>query len=192
MLALCARRHRRGDDQAPDRRGRAGARAARSRLSADPQRDSGRRLLDRGAPLSATQPARAPALWHEPGRADRTGSTPDAFATLPKEWTADQIRSLQDYFDALMSGNLARRRQTKFMPADFKLIEARQPPLQNPQRFWALEQKENIFLTAYAGFPVAPTFMTWSIDWESAWTRSPCASTALSTRIFLDSGHSQL
>jgi hypothetical protein len=30
-----------------------------------------------------------------------------------------------------MSGNLARRRQTKFMPADFKLIEARQPPLKD-------------------------------------------------------------
>ena len=30
----------------------------------------------------------------------RTGSSPDAFATLPKEWTADQIRSFQDYFDA--------------------------------------------------------------------------------------------
>jgi hypothetical protein len=28
----------------------------------------------------------------------RTGSSPDAFATLPKEWTADQIRSFQDYF----------------------------------------------------------------------------------------------
>ena len=53
----------------------------------------------------------------------RTGSSPDAFATLPKEWTADQIRSFQDYFDALMSGDLARRRMTKFMPADFKLIE---------------------------------------------------------------------
>ena len=37
------------------------------------------------------------------------GSTPDAFATLPKEWTADQIRAFQDYFDALMSGNLADR-----------------------------------------------------------------------------------
>jgi hypothetical protein len=35
----------------------------------------------------------------------------------------------QDYFDALMSGNLARKRMTKFMPADFKLIETRQPPL---------------------------------------------------------------
>jgi len=64
------------------------------------------------------------------------GSTPDAFATLPKEWTADQIRSFQDYFDALMSGNLARRRQTKFMPADFKLIEARQPPLKDSYDEW--------------------------------------------------------
>jgi hypothetical protein len=64
------------------------------------------------------------------------GSSPDAFATLPKEWTADQIRSFQDYFDALMSGNLARRRQTKFMPADFKLIEARQPPLKDQYDEW--------------------------------------------------------
>ncbi len=66
----------------------------------------------------------------------KTGSTPDAFATLPKEWTADQIRSFQDYFDALMSGNLARRRMTKFMPADFKLIEARQPPLKDQYDEW--------------------------------------------------------
>src|SRR5580704_16899670 len=66
----------------------------------------------------------------------RSGSQPDAFATLPKEWTADQIRSFQDYFDALMSGNLARRRQTKFMPADFKLIEARQPPLKDQYDEW--------------------------------------------------------
>jgi hypothetical protein len=34
------------------------------------------------------------------------GLFPDAFATLPKEWTSDQIRQFQDYFDALMSGNL--------------------------------------------------------------------------------------
>ena len=64
------------------------------------------------------------------------GSTPDAFATLPKEWTADQIRSFQDYFDALMSGKLARRRMTKFMPAEFELIEARQPPLKDMYDEW--------------------------------------------------------
>jgi hypothetical protein len=45
----------------------------------------------------------------------RLGSTPDAFATLPKDWTLDQIKQFQDYFDALMSGNLARRRMVKFM-----------------------------------------------------------------------------
>jgi hypothetical protein len=66
----------------------------------------------------------------------RTGSSPDAFATLPKEWTSDQIRSFQDYFDALMSGNSARRRMLKFMPSDFKLIDARQPPLKDLYDEW--------------------------------------------------------
>jgi hypothetical protein len=81
----------------------------------------------------------------------RAGSTPDAFATLPREWTADQIRAFQDYFDALMSGNLARRRQTKFMPADFKLIEARQPPLKDQYDEWLAR------LICYAfSVPVSP------------------------------------
>jgi hypothetical protein len=66
----------------------------------------------------------------------QTGSLPDAFATLPKEWSPDQIRAFQDYFDALMSGNLARKRMTKFMPADFKLIETRQPPLKDLYDEW--------------------------------------------------------
>ena len=66
----------------------------------------------------------------------RTGSSPDAFATLPKEWTADQIRQFQDYFDALMSGNSPRRRQMKFMPSDFRLIETRQPPLKDQYDEW--------------------------------------------------------
>jgi hypothetical protein len=59
------------------------------------------------------------------------GSSPDAFRDPAREWTADQIRSFQDYFDALMSDNLQRKRMTKFMPADFKLIETRQPQLKD-------------------------------------------------------------
>ncbi len=66
----------------------------------------------------------------------RTGSSPDAFGTLPKEWTGDQIRTFQDYFDGLMSGNSARRRMLKFMPADFRLIEYRQPPLKDMYDEW--------------------------------------------------------
>jgi hypothetical protein len=64
------------------------------------------------------------------------GSTPDAFATLPKEWTLDQIKQFQDYFDALMAGNLSRRRMLKFMPSDFKLQEGRQPPLKDQYDEW--------------------------------------------------------
>jgi hypothetical protein len=45
-------------------------------------------------------------------------------------------KQLQDYFDALMSGNLARRHMLKFVPADFKLIETHQPPLQDQYDEW--------------------------------------------------------
>jgi hypothetical protein len=55
-----------------------------------------------------------------------------------------------------------------------------------PQQFWGLEQKENISLTTYVGFPVAPTFMIWSSDLGSGWIRWPHDSTALSTRIIPD------
>ena len=96
----------------------------------------------------------------------RAGSSPDAFATLPKEWTADQIRSFQDYFDALMSGNLARRRQTKIMPADFKLIEARQPPLKDQYDEWLAR------IICYAfSVPVSPF-----VSQVNRGTARPCAS----------------
>jgi hypothetical protein len=66
----------------------------------------------------------------------RAGSIPDAFATAPKGWTSDQLRGFQDDFDARMSGNLERRRMMKFLPADFKLLEYRQPPLKDLYDEW--------------------------------------------------------
>ncbi len=66
----------------------------------------------------------------------QAGSVPDAFGTVNKEWTSDQIRQFQDDFDARMAGNLHRRRMLKFMPADFKLIEYRQPPLKDAYDEW--------------------------------------------------------
>ena len=54
-----------------------------------------------------------------------SGSMPDAFATLPKEWTMDQVRQFQDYFESILSGNLARRRMLKFMPAALRLRPTR-------------------------------------------------------------------
>ncbi len=66
----------------------------------------------------------------------RAGSVPDAFGTVPKEWTGDQVQSFQDYFDAKMSGNTHRRHMLKFMPGDFKLVEYRQPPLKDLYDEW--------------------------------------------------------
>jgi|GEM_PF-1858436 len=81
----------------------------------------------------------------------RVGSVPDSFATLPKEWTLDQIKQFQDYFDALMIGNLSRRRMLKFMPSDFKLQEPRQPPLKDQYDEWLAR------LICYAfSVPVSP------------------------------------
>ena len=50
-----------------------------------------------------------------------------------------------------MSGNLARRRMTKFMPADFKLIETRQPPLKDQYDEWLAR----IICYAFSG-PASP------------------------------------
>lgn len=64
------------------------------------------------------------------------GTIPDGFATLPKDWSMDQIKQFQDYFDSLMSGDLAMRRKAKFVPADFTYHEVRQPPLKDLYDEW--------------------------------------------------------
>lgn len=66
----------------------------------------------------------------------RSGTVPDSFGTLPKEWTADQIKQFQEYFDGLMSGNTQARRGMRFMPSDFKYQESRQPPLKDQYDEW--------------------------------------------------------
>ena len=101
----CARRHRRLDHHAADRRGRPLARAARPRLSADPARRARRRLLVRRTALSAAQPARASALWHEPGRADRADRQHRAAARrgdarlLPRRLDARRLRDAAEGMD---------------------------------------------------------------------------------------------
>ena len=93
----------------------------------------------------------------------------------------------------MMSGNRARRRQTRFMHADYKLIEGRQPPLKDqddergahdllrllvpvspfvttqsirsdPSVSGGHRTKREHFLDRLRGFPVAPIFMIWSSD----------------------------
>jgi hypothetical protein len=49
-----------------------------------------------------------------------------------------------------------------------------------------------VYARQLARFPLAPISMIWSFAWESASTRWPSASTALSTHIFLEGIHDSL
>ncbi len=68
----------------------------------------------------------------------REGNQPDAFFAMPKSWTPDQIGRYQEYFDAMLSGNLARRRNLKFIAGGSKTsyIPTREPPLKNDFDEW--------------------------------------------------------
>lgn len=66
----------------------------------------------------------------------RSGSVPDAFVGLPKEWNTDQIVSFQKSFDALISGNSAVKRKVKFMPGEFKYQETKAPMLKDEYDEW--------------------------------------------------------
>ena len=66
----------------------------------------------------------------------RSGTVPDSFGTLPKEWTIDQIKEFQDYFDSLMQGNTQAKSGIRFMPSDFKYEASRQPALQDKYDEW--------------------------------------------------------
>ena len=65
-----------------------------------------------------------------------TGSNPDAFVYCPKEWTTDQIREYQKYWDMTFEGNLAARRRTKFVPGEGKFQETKPPPLKDEFDEW--------------------------------------------------------
>jgi hypothetical protein len=45
------------------------------------------------------------------------GNMPPALIGVPETWTPDQIRQFQDWFDNIMTGNLAERRRARFVPA---------------------------------------------------------------------------
>ncbi len=44
------------------------------------------------------------------------GTVPAQFVAVPKEWTPAQIVEMQQYFDAVLSGNLAERSKVRFVP----------------------------------------------------------------------------
>lgn len=44
------------------------------------------------------------------------GNIPEALIGVPEDWTPDQIRQFQEYWDSLLEGDTAQRRHAKFVP----------------------------------------------------------------------------
>ena len=64
------------------------------------------------------------------------GSQPDAFFGVPPDWTVEQLKSYQEYWDGLMAGNTAERRRIKFIHGDVKFVETKPAILKDEFDEW--------------------------------------------------------
>lgn len=46
------------------------------------------------------------------------GNIPEALIGTPAQWTPDQVRQFQDWFDSVLEGNTGQRRKARFVPGD--------------------------------------------------------------------------
>ena len=51
------------------------------------------------------------------------GNIPEALCGVPENWTADQLKDFQIYWDSIMEGNTAIRRHLKFIPFDASKVQ---------------------------------------------------------------------
>ena len=66
------------------------------------------------------------------------GNIPECLIGVPENWTPDQIKNFQDYWDAYFTGDLAARRRAKFVPGGVAktFIQTKEPELKNPFDEW--------------------------------------------------------
>lgn len=67
-----------------------------------------------------------------------SGTVPDALAGVPESWTLQQLKQFQDYWDALLTGDMAKRRKLRFVPGEIakNFHETKQPPLKDLYDEW--------------------------------------------------------
>ena len=66
------------------------------------------------------------------------GNIPESLIGVPENWTPDQIKNFQDYWDAYFTGDLAARRRAKFVPGGVAktFIQTKEPELKNVFDEW--------------------------------------------------------
>ena len=78
------------------------------------------------------------------------GSTPDLILTVPPDWTTDQVRQFDAWWNNTLSGNTAARRQTKFVHGGVNSINTKEGLLKDEYDEWLAR------IITYA-FGMAPT-----------------------------------
>lgn len=65
------------------------------------------------------------------------GNVPEALASVPEQWTPEQVAQFQGWFDSLLEGNTAQRRKMKFLPMDANKVKLlREPELKDMYDEW--------------------------------------------------------
>ncbi len=75
------------------------------------------------------------------------GNDPEGFGVLPEGWTREQIKEWQDYWDAMITGNMAMRRRMKWVPAGFSFEPSKKIQDMAFEKFelWLMEKTTAIF-----------------------------------------------
>lgn len=88
------------------------------------------------------------------------GNVPEGFGEVPEGWDLKQIQEFQSYFDAMMTGNLAKMRRIKFVPHGFKYTAAK-----NTQQDVGLERLDKWLLQQTCSvFGVPPQDIGFTMD----------------------------
>lgn len=64
------------------------------------------------------------------------GNVPEALIGVPENWTTEQIRQFQEYWDSLMEGNTAKRRHAKFVPGGMEYQPTKDSVLKDMYDEW--------------------------------------------------------
>src|SRR5579862_707090 len=64
------------------------------------------------------------------------GSMPDAFLGVPEDWTTEQLKEYQAYWDGLLSGNTAERRHLRFIHGNVRYVETKPAILKDDFDEW--------------------------------------------------------
>lgn len=75
------------------------------------------------------------------------GNIPEGFGQVPEDWTPEQIKEFQSYFDTMEAGNFRNRSKIKMVPNGFKYDPIKKPDSVGFERFelWILQLTCTVF-----------------------------------------------